>query len=65
MVKKIEDTITSYDRIHERGVQTDRRTDTAWQHRPGLHSIARQNHENSPTTFLCNSVHRHKTEANT
>jgi len=38
VVKKIEDMITGFDRIHER----DGQTDTARRHRPRLHSIARQ-----------------------
>jgi len=42
--KKSEDTITRFYRIHERDRQThtDTQTDTAWRHRPPLHSIARQ-----------------------
>jgi len=40
--KKFEDTITRFDRIHERDRRTDRHTETAWRHRPRLHSIARQ-----------------------
>ena len=31
-----------FDRIHERDGQTHTQTDTAWRHRPRLHSIARQ-----------------------
>ena len=34
--KKSDDTITRFDRIHERKRRTHRRTDTAWRHRPRL-----------------------------
>jgi len=44
MVKISEDMFICFDMIHERDGRTDRRghTDTAWRHRPRLHSIARQ-----------------------
>jgi len=41
-VKNFEDKFARFDRIHERDKQTDGHTDTASQHRPRLHSIARQ-----------------------
>jgi len=42
MVKEnFEDMFIRFDVIHERDRRTDRRTDTAWQHKPRLHSIAR------------------------
>jgi len=47
MVKKIEHMFTRFDRIHERGRQTDRRTDIAWRHRPRLCVASRSKNENS------------------
>ena len=44
VAKKIEDMFICLDRMYERVRHTDRQTDgqTAWRHRPRLHSIARQ-----------------------
>jgi len=42
MIWLLEDMFIRFDEIHERDRQTDRHTDTAWRHRPRLHSIARQ-----------------------
>jgi len=41
-VKKTEETFTRFDRIHERDRRTHTHGQTAWRHRPRLHSIARQ-----------------------
>ena len=50
-MRKSEYTITRFDRIHERDRRTDRRTDTAWRHRPRLHRIARQKLTRSYTRY--------------
>jgi len=42
MEKNFDDTMTRFDRMYERDRRTDRQTDTAWRHRPHLHSIAWQ-----------------------
>ena len=43
VVKKIENTITRFDRIRECERQTDSQTDAARRHKPRFHSISRQN----------------------
>jgi len=45
MVKKIDNVFIRFDRIHERDRQTDRRTDTAWRHRPRLRIASRGKNE--------------------
>ena len=40
--KICDDMFIRFDMIHKRDRHTDGRTDTAWRHRPRLHSIARQ-----------------------
>jgi len=42
MVKIFEDIFIRFDGIHEHDGRMDRQTDTAWRHRPRLHSIAQQ-----------------------
>ena len=60
-----EDMFIRFDRIHERDEHTDRqtdgRTDTAWQHMPSLHSIARQNRFNSFSKYGVHKINNGRT----
>ena len=61
-VKKINIMFVRFDRVHERDRRTDGHTDTAWRHRPRLHSIAQKNQSIDHNTidflsvYSCNKV---------
>jgi len=62
MVKNFDDTFIRFETTHERDRRTDRQTDTAWWHRPRLHSIAWQKSSAIVTKILFSNRNTAKNE---